>query len=119
MGQNMLKQFLITGTALLAITGAVAQENGEGDEDAEKTLSEFVEAFEKTDGLFPLYRDTETGAVYLEVSKDKLGEEFIYFLYTENGPVEAGHFRGFFRDNRVVTFNQVYDRIEIEAVHGA
>lgn len=113
----MLKKILVSGTALLALSGAVAQENGEADEDAEKTLSEFVEDFEKTDGLFPLYRDTETGAVYLEVSKDKLGEEFIYFLYTENGPVEAGHFRGFFRDNRVVTFNQLYDRIEIEAVN--
>ncbi|MEL7545950.1 MAG: zinc-dependent metalloprotease [Pseudomonadota bacterium] len=113
----MLKKFVVLGSALLLLSGAAAQENDENGEEDPKTLAAFVEDFEKSDGLFPLYRDTETGEVFLEVATDQLGEEFIYFLYTENGPVEAGHFRGNFRDNRVVAFNRKFDRVEIEAVN--
>lgn len=94
-------------------------ENAEKEEkkDAKKTLESFVEDFEKSDGLFPLYRDTETGDVFFEINTAQLGKEFIYLTYTENGPVNLGHFRGSFRDNRIVTFNRKFKRIEIEAVN--
>ena len=114
----MRKGILLAGAALIAASGANAKDKSkeEGEEEA-KTLSAFVEKFEKSDGLFPLYRDTKTGEVYLEIDADKLGDEFIYFSYTENGPVDAGHFRGNFGDNRIITFNRKYDRIEVEAVN--
>lgn len=114
------KCFAVWGAALIAATSANAQES-ENEEEAEEeeveTLSDFVADFEKTDGLFPLYRNTETGEVFLEIPADRFGEEFIYFVYTENGPVEAGHFRGNFRDNRIITFNRRFDRVEIAAVN--
>ncbi|MEO0466479.1 MAG: zinc-dependent metalloprotease [Pseudomonadota bacterium] len=97
---------------------ALAQDaEDEEEEDETVYLAEYVEDFELTDGLFPLYQDPETGSLYMGVGVDQLDEEFIYFLYTENGPVEAGHFRGQFRDNRVIAFRQHFDRVEIEAIN--
>ena len=140
-GLSMKKWVLYLGAALIGTSGAYAQDNPPGaddgpateaapdeeqddedsgeeeDEEKPETLSEFVKDLERSEGLFPLYRNTETGEVFLEIDADQLGHEFIYFVYTENGPVEAGHFRGNFRDNRIVTFNRRYDRVEIEAVN--
>ncbi len=112
-----LRGFLLSA-ALVATPAAYAQDD-DNKEESEGTpkLAEFVEDFERTDGLFPLYRNTETGEVYMELDADQFGEEYIYFVYTENGPVEAGHFRGNFRDNRIVVFNRNYNRVEIEAVN--
>ncbi|MEO0550947.1 MAG: zinc-dependent metalloprotease [Pseudomonadota bacterium] len=97
--------------------GVSAQEAEEAEEDKPETLAEYVEAFDAIEGLFPLFQDPETGEVYMEVGEDQLEEEFIYFLYSENGPVNTGHFRGGFRDNRIVSFSKHFDRIEIEAIN--
>jgi hypothetical protein len=50
--------------------------------------------------------------MYLLVKKDLLNKKFIYFSYTENGVVAAGHFRGSFRDNMVFTIKRYFDRVE-------
>lgn len=124
----MRKTILLLGAALIAATGVNADakdrkkdkaesEEASKDKAETKVLSAFVEGFEKSDGLFPLYRDGKTGEVYIELDADQLGREFIYFTYTENGPIDAGHFRGSFRDNRVIVFNRRYDRVEVEAVN--
>ena len=116
----MRKWAWMFGAALMIAPAAYAKDKPKEPEekpDAPQTLAQFVKDFEKTDGLFPLYRDTKTGEVYIEIDAARLGEEFIYFTYTENGPADTGHFRGNFRDNRIVTFNRIYDRIEVEAVN--
>ncbi|MCC5994807.1 MAG: zinc-dependent metalloprotease [Oceanicaulis sp.] len=84
-----------------------------------KTIEEYTEddKFERTDGLFPLYRDTENGDLFMEISADLLGEEIIYFTYTENGAPRVGHFRGQFRANRILTFEHRFGKIEIEALN--
>lgn len=120
----MRKWAWMFGAALIFAPAAYAkdkpkepEEKAEAKPEGPPTLAEFVKDFEKTDGLFPLYRDTKTGEVFIEIDAERLGDEFIYFTYTENGPAETGHFRGNFRDNRIVVFNRIYDRIEIEAVN--
>jgi len=116
----MRKWVWLFGAALMIAPAAQAkdkQKEAEDKPDAPQTLAQFVKDFEKTEGLFPLYRDPRTGEVFMEIAAERLGDEFIYFTYTENGPVEAGHFRGNFRDNRIVVFNRNYDRIEVEAVN--
>lgn len=84
-----------------------------------KTIEEFFEdeTIEEIDGLFPLYRNTENGDLFMEISADQLGEEIIYFTYTENGAPRVGHFRGQFRANRILTFEHRFGKIEIEAVN--
>ncbi len=94
-----------TGEALLGQASDIAQqtpdtltesddnsEDEKKDEDDEKskkpkvkTIAEFLKEKEKIDGLFPFYRDTKTGAVFMEVSADQLEQEFIYFTYVHNG----------------------------------
>ncbi|MFP3944306.1 MAG: zinc-dependent metalloprotease [Alphaproteobacteria bacterium] len=84
-----------------------------------KTLEKFVEDFEVKEGLFTLYRDKESGKLYMAVREDQItGEdgsprEYVYFTHTADGVLEGGHFRGSYRDNRVFTFNRHYETLEI------
>lgn len=109
--------WLLCAALVMAPAAQAKEKKPDEAKKAEPTLAEFVKEFDRTDGLFPLYRDKKTGEVFMEIDADRLGREFIYFTYTENGPVETGHFRGNFRDNRIVVFNRNYDRIEVEAVN--
>ncbi|WP_301750670.1 zinc-dependent metalloprotease [uncultured Erythrobacter sp.] len=125
----MKKWGLFLGAALIAASGAnakdrdKAKDNGKAKVEAPaetekpKALGEFVKEFQKSEGLFPLYRDLKTGEVFMEIAAEQIGREFIYFTYTENGPAETGHFRGNFRDNRIIVLNRKFNRIEVEAVN--
>lgn len=78
-----------------------------------------VSSFQKIDGLFPMYRDPRSGKLYMEISEDKFDREFISFSYSENGVLDAGAFRGAFRQNRVISMRRYYGRIEIVAENTA
>lgn len=67
----------------------------------------------KSDGLFPIWRDTTSGKMYLEVAQDQLNKEFIYFSFVADAPSEAGHFRGSYRGSKVIRFQRVFEKIEI------
>ena len=96
---------------------AFAQENGEakenGDKKDEKSFAEMVEDKTVLDGLFTLYQDPKTGSLMMAVRKDQLGKEYIYFTHTVEGVVEAGHFRGNFRDNQVFKINKIFNKLEL------
>ncbi len=81
---------------------------------APKTVSiaDKTKSCKKIDGLFPLYQDTLTGNVLMLIKKDQLNKEYIYFSYTEDGVIAAGHHRGSFRDNKVFTIKRYFDKIE-------
>lgn len=82
-----------------------------------KSIKEVTEKLVKSAGLFPMYQDSVTGKTYIEVTEKQLGKEFIYFMYVLDGVVDAGYFRGAYRDNVVLTFSKVYDKIEIKAIN--
>jgi hypothetical protein len=75
-------------------------------------INEKVKACKKQEGLFTTYQDTTNGNMYLLIKKEQLNQTYIYFSYTENGVVAAGHFRGGFRDNAVFTIRRYFDKIE-------
>lgn len=103
---------------LTAISPAMAQDAPDKDgkkEDKSKTIEDFVDGFDTMDGLFPLYMNTKTGALYMEIGADDLGQEFIYHTYAENGSPAIGAFKGAFRDNRIVSIAKRYEHIEIAA----
>lgn len=102
-------------SALSTASAQDAEDQGEQQEDAVKTIEEFAGDFEKMDGLFPLYKDGETGALYMEFDAGDFGQEYIYHVYAENGSPQLGLFRGSFRDNRIVSINKRYDHIEFSA----
>ncbi|MCO5231785.1 MAG: zinc-dependent metalloprotease [Chitinophagales bacterium] len=79
-----------------------------------KSIKEVTEKLKKKDGLFPLYQDSITGKTYWEINSSQFNKEYIYFMYVLDGVVDAGYFRGAYRDNIILTFSQVYDKIEIK-----
>jgi len=98
---------------LMAITGASAQ----GDEEGLPTIAEKTEGFEVIEGLFNFYQDPEDGSLLMEVGADQLREEFIAFTYAENGVIEAGTFRGAYRDTRIISFEKHYGSLELSEIN--
>jgi hypothetical protein len=110
---------LSRGFVLLALLGAAqtyAQDPDDGEdseEEAPETIAELTENSDRYDGLFTLYRDRDTGEAYLAVRSDQIDREYIYVVVSTDGVVEGGHFRGNYRDNKVVSVRRHYDRIEL------
>ena len=73
---------------------------------AYKSIASVTKKCEKFDGLFPIYQDTTTGKMFIEISKEKLGEEFIHFSYVENGVMDAGAFKGSYRGSKIFKINK-------------
>ncbi len=78
----------------------------------EKTIADVVEGQTKLDGLFTLYRDEKSGRLSMEIRKDQLNKEFIYFAHTANSVVDAGHFRGQYLSQKVFKIEKHYNAIE-------
>ena len=111
-------------TALLLSIAALssplaAQEADEEDETDTKTIAETTENSDRFDGLFTLYRDRDTGQSYLEIGAEQLDREYIYMAVSTDGVVQGGHFRGNYRDNRVLSLTRHFDRIEIRSENTA
>ena len=108
---------------LLGIAGIssplVAQDADEDAETETKTIAETTENSDRFDGLFTLYRDRDTGESFLEIGSDQLDREYIYIAVSTDGVVEGGHFRGNYRDNRVLSLSRHFDRIEIRSENTA
>lgn len=81
------------------------------DGDEPKTIAEVTKTSVPTEGLFTLYRDTISGKTHMVVRPDQLDREYVYFAHTVDGVVDAGHFRGNFRDNKVVSVRRDFDRV--------
>ncbi len=79
---------------------------------AVKTIKEVTEKCKKYAGLFPIYQDTITGKVYLEIAENKIGKEYIYFAYVLDGILDAGYARGGYKDNSVFKIVKYFDRID-------
>lgn len=84
---------------------------------AKKTIASTVAKTVASNGLFTVYQDTTDGTTHILITEDQLNKAFIYFSYTENGPVPAGQFRGQYRDNVVFQIKKYFDRLEFEVVN--
>jgi hypothetical protein len=80
-------------------------------------LNKKVEGMEKIEGLFTFYRDTLSGSVMMAVKANQIDESFIYFTYSENGPVSTGHFRGSFRETKVFRIERYFNRLEFVTIN--
>ena len=104
----MARYTLLTVCLLLAACGGGAAPGGE----EASSYADIVAKSEHFEGYFDVYRDPESGTIYLGIEPDQVDQEFIYFVKTSNGPVEGGHFRGFFRENAVVSIRRHFNRVE-------
>ncbi len=81
------------------------------------SIAEKIKPCKRIDGLFPLYQDTLNGNVFMLIKPGQLDKQYIYFSYTVDGVVAAGHFRGSFRDNKVFTIKRYFDKIEFTVLN--
>jgi hypothetical protein len=77
-----------------------------------KSIEEVTKKCKKIEGLFTFFQDTTNGSLYILVKKDQIGKEYIYFTHTVDGIVQAGHYRGAYRDNEVFSIQQYFNKIE-------
>lgn len=78
----------------------------------EKTIADLVEDKTELNGLFKMYQDPEDGSLMMEIRADQLDKEFIYFSHTADGVVEGGHFRGQYRQQKVLQLKKHFNQIE-------
>ncbi len=98
---------------VVAFAPTVEAQNGKGQPDALPSIAVKTSDFELKEGFFDVYTDPKTGEAYLAIDEARLGDEFISFSYTENGVLEAGHFRGAYRDNRILAFERAFDALHL------
>lgn len=96
----------------LMLSPAWAEEEA-AEEEAEKGYAELIAELSAQEGLFNFYRNDETGETMLSLREDQLDTPFIYHAQTIDGVVEAGHFRGSFRQTRLIEFRRHFNRIEV------
>lgn len=83
----------------------------------EKTVADMVKKHQVYEGLFTIYQDSTSGKLKMQVTADQLDKEYIHFSYIENGLLDAGFFRGAFRNNIIFKIQKYYDRIEFVQVN--
>ncbi|AQP99696.1 hypothetical protein B0W48_07755 [Pseudoalteromonas aliena] len=107
-----MKLTTITLALSLALSGhAFAAEKKE--DKKPKTLSEMIKGQTEFAGVFNLYQDEKTGEHLMVISESQLDTSFVYFAHTVDGVTDAGHFRGAYRETKLIEFRKYFDRIDI------
>ncbi len=104
--------WIAVGLMSLALATPGNAQDSDADEDGPQTIAEITADSDRFEGLFTLFRDRESGETHLLIRPEQLDREYIYFAVSTNGVRQGGHFRGNFRDNRIISISRHYDRIE-------
>jgi hypothetical protein len=78
-----------------------------------QTIAQRTGSLVKKDGFFPIYFDTKTGHLYIEISK--FDQEFLYIRHIANGAGSNGISRGTVTQPLVVRFSRVGPRVMLTA----
>ena len=116
----MTKHYVRTGlVALAAVAFSLsAQANDKACKpkgDDKKTLAELLDGTTAHAGLINIHRHAETGCSYLVLDKAQLDTPVLHIATTVDGVVDAGHFRGAYRQTQLVSFRKHFNRIDIVA----
>ncbi|MBB1504817.1 MAG: hypothetical protein ACJAVX_000737 [Pseudoalteromonas rhizosphaerae] len=83
------------------------------DEKKDKTIAELIKDKTEFAGIFSLYQDEKTGDHLMVIDESQLDTPFVYFAHTVDGVTDAGHFRGAYRETKLIEFRKYFDRIDI------
>jgi hypothetical protein len=78
-----------------------------------ETLAEMIKDKSEYAGIFTLYQDDKTGNNLMVIDQSQLDTPFVYFAHTVDGVTDAGHFRGAYRETKLIEFRKYFDRIDI------
>lgn len=104
---------LLTG-ALLSSSPIWAEEPAVDDA---MSYTSIVETMSQKEGWLNFYRDQTTGETLFSLNESQLNQPMIYLAQSLDGIAEARHFRGNFRETRVIEFRRYFDRIDIVALN--
>jgi hypothetical protein len=79
------------------------------------SLKKKTEKMETFPGLFTFYQDTLSGSLYMEIHKNQINKEYIYFGHAHDGIVDVGFNRGSYRSSKVFSIQKYFNRIEFVA----
>ncbi len=113
-----IQTYLVLFFLLITALSVSSQETDEST-DIPETIAEVTENSDRISGLFTLYRDKKTGTTHMEIAPTQLNREYIYVAVSTDGVVEGGHFRGRYRDNRILSLTRYFDKIEIRSQNTA
>jgi len=99
-------------TLSLVLSGHALADDKKEDKKA-KTLSEMVKGQTEFSGIFNLYQDPKTGEHLMVITESQLNTPFVYFAHTVDGVTDAGHYRGSYRETKLIEFRKYFDRIDI------
>ena len=94
-----------------AMNGHAAEAKKE--EKKPKTLAEMIKDKSEFAGVFSIYQDAKTGDNLMVIDQSQLDTPFVYFAHTVDGVTDAGHFRGAYRETKLIEFRKYFDRIDI------
>jgi hypothetical protein len=78
-----------------------------------KSIAEVTKKCKSYPGLFTMYQDTTNGTTYLLVHNHQINKEYIYFSQVTDGVLDAGFFRGAYRNDGIFSIRRYFDRIEL------
>ena len=96
-----------------ALPGKSKKDPAKKEEGGIKALHEVTKKCTRHDGLFTLYQDTTSGALYLLVKKSQLDKDYLHFSQVADGVVDAGYFRGAYNNNSIFRFARYFERVEL------
>ncbi len=110
--QRVIQLSMLAGLLIASAAQTAAAQNADADQEEARSIEEIVADSDRFDGLFTLFRDRDSGDTHMLLKREQLGREFIYFAVSVDGVVQGGHFRGSYRQNRVLSVQRHFDRIE-------
>lgn len=87
------------------------------EKEKEKTFDEKMSEKVAMAGLLDIYRDSKDGSGFVVITDDMLDKPYLYTASTVNGVLDAGTFKGAYRDGKIIKFRKYFDRIDILAVN--
>ena len=104
---------LTLALSLALATSGYALAEDKKDEKKEKSIAELIKDRTEFAGIFSLYQDDKTGDHLMVINESQLDTPFVYFAHTVDGVTDAGHFRGSYRETKLIEFRKYFDRIDI------
>lgn len=81
-------------------------------QETDQSYEELVNGYEKSEGMFTLYRDQETGKTFMEIQPEQLNKNFLSVITLESGIGEAGLISGIPIKDFVFQLRQHQDNIQ-------
>ncbi|WP_105258279.1 zinc-dependent metalloprotease [Pseudoalteromonas sp. T1lg88] len=99
--------------ALSLALGSQATLAKDTEEEKTKTLAQTTADHILYDGVFDFYQDPKSGDNLMVITEAQLNKPYVYFAHTVDGVTDAGHFRGAYRETKLIEFRRYFDRVDI------